>query len=81
MGEKEMQDMFEWAGLSDVYEQHGYKMWLSGLEDNIDTELLDHFSDAYSFESAETMYYDEFLFHLRIFKNIRKNNELPPRYW
>ncbi|WP_226641995.1 hypothetical protein [Mesobacillus subterraneus] len=81
MGEKEMQDMFEWAGLSDVYEQHGYKMWLSGLEEHIDVELLDHFSDAYSFESAETMIFDEFLFHLRIFKNISKNNELPRRFW
>jgi hypothetical protein len=80
MGEKEMQEMFEWAGLSTIYDQHGYKMWLSGLEDSIDAELLDHFADAYSFENAE-MYYDEFLFHLRIFKNIRKNNELPPRYW
>ncbi|WLR56852.1 hypothetical protein LC048_08280 [Mesobacillus subterraneus] len=81
MGEMELEDMFEWAGLSNVYEQHGYKMWLSGLEDHIDNELLDHFSDAYSFEIAETMFYDDFLFHLRIFKNIRKNNELPPRYW
>ncbi|WP_079509318.1 hypothetical protein [Mesobacillus jeotgali] len=81
MGESEMQEMFEWAGLSNIYEKHGYKMWLSGLEDSIDAELLDHFADAYSFENAETMYYDEFLFHLRIFKNISKNNELPPRYW
>ncbi|MCM3121926.1 MULTISPECIES: hypothetical protein [Bacillaceae] len=80
MGEKEMREMFEWAGLSTIYDQHGYKMWLSGLEDSIDAELLDHFADAYSFENAE-MYYDEFLFHLRIFKNIIKNNELPPRYW
>lgn len=81
MGEKEMQEMFEWAGLSDVYDQHGYKMWLSGLEEKIDAELLDRFSDTYSFENAETMYYDEFLYHLRIFKNISKKNELPPRYW
>ncbi|RSD26135.1 hypothetical protein [Mesobacillus subterraneus] len=81
MGEKELQSMFEWAGLSDIYEQHGYKMWLSGLEDNIDSELLDRFADAYSFENAESMFYDEFLFHLRIFKGISKHNELPPRYW
>lgn len=73
MGEKEM---FERAGFSTVYDQHGYKMWISGLEDSIDAELLDHVADAYSFENAETMYYDEFLFHLRIFKTISKNNVL-----
>lgn len=81
MGEKEMQEMFEWAGLSAVYEQHGYKMWLSGLEETIDAELLDRFSDAYSFESAEALYYDEFLFHLRVFKGISKNTDLPTRFW
>lgn len=81
MGEKEMQDMFDWAGLSDIYENHRYKMWLSGLEETMDYELLDRFSDAYSFENAEVMFYDEFLFYLRIFKGICRNNDLPPRYW
>ncbi|MDQ0411885.1 hypothetical protein [Mesobacillus stamsii] len=60
MGEKEM---FERAGFSTVYDQHGYNMWISALEDSIDAELLDHVADAYSFENAETMYYD-FLFQL-----------------
>ncbi|MEH7442204.1 hypothetical protein V7201_07660 [Bacillus sp. JJ1122] len=81
MEEHELEDMFDWAGLSNVYERHGYKMWLSGLGEIIDAELLDNLSNAYSFESAEAMYYDEFLFHLKIFKGICKNNELPPRYW
>jgi hypothetical protein len=81
MGEQNLEDMFEWAGLADVYERHAYKMWLSGLEESVDAELLDNFSDAYSFESAEEMYYDEFLFHLKLFKGICKNNELPPRFW
>lgn len=81
MGEQELEDMFDWAGLSVVYERHAYKMWLSGLEESLDAELLDNFSNAYSFESAEAMYYDEFLFHLKIFKGICKNNQLPPRYW
>jgi hypothetical protein len=81
MGEQPMEEMFEWAGLSDIYEKHGYKMGLSGIEDSIDTDFLDAFSDAYSFENAEEMYYDEFLFHLKIFKGICKNNDLPPRYW
>lgn len=81
MGERDVEEMFEWAGLSDVYEQHGFKMWLNGIEESVDAELLDRFSDAYSFESTETMFYDEFLFYLRLFKGICKHNDLPPRYW
>jgi hypothetical protein len=81
MGEQQFEDMFDWAGLSDVYEKHGFKMWLSGLDEGLDAELLDHFSDAYSLENAAAMYYDEFLFHLRIFQGISKHNDLPPRYW
>lgn len=81
VGEQHMEGMFDWAGLSAIYDNHGFKMWLDGFEQKVDTELLDRFSDAYSFEDAEAMYYDEFLYHLRIFRYISKNNDLPPRYW
>lgn len=80
MGEHHLEEMFDWAGLSEVYEKHGFKMWLSGMENELDAELLDHFSDAYSLENAAEMYYDEFLFHLRIFQGIRNFNDLPPRF-
>lgn len=81
MGEQHMEGMFEWAGLSAVYDKHGFKLWLTGLDEGIDAELLDRFSDAYALENANAMYYDEFLFHLRVFQGISKNNDLPPRYW
>jgi hypothetical protein len=81
MEKHHLENMFDWAGLSDVYDKHAFKMWLSGLEDGLDAELLDHFSDAYSLENAAAMYYDEFLFQLRLFQSITKNNDLPPRFW
>lgn len=80
MAEENLEEMFEWAGLAGVYDRHEFKLWLSGMEKLVDRDLLEKFSDAYSIENAEEMHYDEFLFNLRLFKGICKNNELPPRY-
>lgn len=74
-------EVFDDAGYPDLYDKHQYKFEISGVLDHVDREMLETFLDQYSFEDAEAVYYDEFVYHLRIFKNIYERNGLRYRPW
>lgn len=75
MEQKEMEDIFDGAGWSDIYEKHQYKLWLTGMADELDERMLSAYLDAYSYEDADQLCFDEILYQLRIFRYIYDKNE------
>ncbi|WP_174734857.1 hypothetical protein [Mesobacillus harenae] len=74
MNEEQVEDIFDWAGCSSLYKKHGFKIWVSGMMNQVDSDILESFLDHYSFEEAEELYFDEFQYHFQIYKNMYEKN-------
>ncbi|MBT2757053.1 hypothetical protein J7E71_13985 [Mesobacillus foraminis] len=76
-----LEDLLEQAGWSTVYEKHQYKIWITGIMDHQDEDLMHAFLDSYSPEDSEKICFDELAFHYQIFKNIYEKNSLNLFSW
>lgn len=74
MTEYELEDIFHESGHYHLYQTLKYKLWIAyqWLED--DRSILPDFLNIYDFDIEEELFCQEFLFHYKIFKNIRKKN-------
>lgn len=74
MTEYELEDIFHESGHYHLYEQLKYKLWIAYQWLEADRNILSEFLNIYDFDHDEELYCKEFLFHYKIFKNIKKKN-------
>ncbi|MGD7023720.1 hypothetical protein FZC79_13910 [Rossellomorea vietnamensis] len=77
MTEREMEEIFKLYGHSQMYMTLKNKLLLSSLLDNESGELLESFFSSYDFRQGATMSYEEFAFHIRVFKLLEEQEVLP----
>ncbi|RIW28051.1 hypothetical protein D3H55_22260 [Bacillus salacetis] len=80
MTEREMEEIFKLYGHSNMYEKLKNKLMLSSLLDDEGSELLESFFSSYDFRQGAAMSYEEFEFHIRVFKMLEKREVLPKVY-
>ncbi|MEK3797339.1 hypothetical protein MHI18_03605 [Peribacillus sp. FSL H8-0477] len=85
MESREIENVFEAAGYDFLYRNFHYQVYVSGLFEKIDNPaLLEKFLECYGFEPEQSLIFDEFAFHFRIFENLYHKNNLkhdPDFYW
>ncbi|MCM3668448.1 hypothetical protein M3181_05455 [Mesobacillus maritimus] len=81
MEPKILQELFDESGWSTIYEKYQYKLWLTGIDDELSEEMLRAYFDAYSYEDAEAICFDELLIQLKTFKYIYEKNDLKLYPW
>ncbi|MBM7701978.1 hypothetical protein [Metabacillus iocasae] len=67
MNAQQVEDIFDFYGLSPIYNQFRYRFEVFGLFDSISTELLEDFLDTYTIEALT---FQEFHFLFLSFKHI-----------
>ncbi|WP_113926882.1 hypothetical protein [Bacillus sp. P14.5] len=77
MTEREMEEIFKLYGHSQMYTKLKNKLLLTTLLDNENCELLESFFSSYDFHQGTTMSYEEFEFHIRVFKLLEEQEVLP----
>jgi hypothetical protein len=78
MENSEMKEIFDDFGWSQIYDKHHYKIWLTGLAEDLQEDVLSAYLEAYSYEDAENQCFDEMLYQLRTFKYVYEKNNLTP---
>ncbi|TYS14112.1 hypothetical protein FZC78_19915 [Rossellomorea vietnamensis] len=81
MTEREMEEIFKLYGHSLMYKRLKNKLLLSNLLDNESGELLESFFSSYDFRQDTAMNYEEFEFHIRVFKLLEEQEVLPEVYY
>jgi hypothetical protein len=72
MNEKQIEDLFDFYGYSDLYRRFQYPLYVSGLLDETDTEELEDFFEHFSFHDHQPLF-DEFRYWLQYFMVVRKS--------
>lgn len=70
MDRQQIEDVFDSMGYYHLREKLPFKLWLSGVLNDEETGFLESFLETYSFEDDQGLLFDDFMFHLRIFKRI-----------
>ncbi|MGM0846602.1 MAG: hypothetical protein ACQEUT_16630 [Bacillota bacterium] len=81
MTEREIEEIFNLYGHADMYEKLKNKLQLTSLLDNDGVELLESFFSSYNFGHGATMSYEEFEFHIRVFKLLEEQGVLPEVFY
>lgn len=81
MTEREVEEIFKLYGHFHMYKRLKNKLLLSSLLDNESGELLESFFSSYDFRQGTAMDYEEFEFHIRVFKLLEEQEVLPEVYY
>lgn len=81
MTEREMEEIFKLYGHSHMFKRLKNKLLLSSLLDNESSDLLESFFSSYNFRQGTAMNYEEFAFHIRVFKLLQEQEVLPEVYY
>ncbi|WP_199426605.1 hypothetical protein [Thermaerobacillus caldiproteolyticus] len=77
MNIEQAEEIFNDYGYASLFQHIRYPLMISEAFNDVAPDVLSHFLDVYSFETAEVLSFEEFIYHLLIFKKIYMNNELP----
>lgn len=80
MNREQIQFVFDSCGLGKMGQVLSYKLWVRGLGERCDEEMLADFLTAYDFQDEHTILVDEFLFHFYIFRKVIVNQDIPYHY-
>jgi hypothetical protein len=80
MTEEEMADVFSLYGYGELYKKLKYPLFVSGELDKVDRSQLESFFSWYSFDSEKPVFFDDFVFHFRVFRRITGQDILPKLY-
>ncbi|OCA83206.1 hypothetical protein A8F94_19025 [Bacillus sp. FJAT-27225] len=80
MTEEEMADVFSLYGHGKIYEKLKYPLYVSGELDEVDRDKLESFFSWYSFDGEKPVFFDDFIYHFRLFQTITDRNILPEIY-
>lgn len=66
----------DWSYLasSPALEKISFPLYLTGVLDSADPDVMEEFLNRYSFEELDTVYKDDFLMCYKTFKNIYEKN-------
>jgi hypothetical protein len=65
MEEQQIEDLFSFYGYSDLYKRFQVPLYVTGLLDNVETEVLEDFLEKFSFDYP--VLFDEFRFWFKYF--------------
>ncbi|WP_075980087.1 hypothetical protein [Bacillus massilinigeriensis] len=77
MEKQQIADVFDNMGYHYFREKFAFKLWLNGILEGEDEELLVSFLEAFQFEDEDSFLFDEFMYFLRIYKKIHCPAEMP----
>ncbi|EDL65207.1 hypothetical protein [Bacillus sp. SG-1] len=72
MDEKQIEDLFDFYGYSDLYKRFQYPLFVTGILDETSTEELEDFFESFSFHDHHPLF-DEFRYWLQYFLITRKS--------
>ncbi|TKC18765.1 hypothetical protein [Robertmurraya kyonggiensis] len=83
MNKEQIQSTFDSCGLGKLGEDLSFKLWIKGLGENCDEDMLENFLIAYDFRDDSSMLADHFLYHFQVFKTVLKswNGNVPFGFW
>jgi hypothetical protein len=70
MTEQQMEDLFHYYGYEDLYKRFKTPLFVTGLLDHSDADLLEDFFDQFTFENP--ILFDEFRFWFQYFEISRR---------
>lgn len=70
---QELEEIFTVYGCNHLYKTLKFPIWLTGIMDEIEIELLEDFFESYDFESVDKIFVDEFLYQFRTFVIAKKS--------
>jgi len=77
MTEEEMEEAFAVSGHYHLFRKLRYPIYISGEMDEVDSSVLESFFSWYSFDEDHPVFFDDFIYHFRIFRMLEKRNILP----
>ncbi|QOR66052.1 hypothetical protein IM538_20090 [Cytobacillus suaedae] len=80
MVQNEIEDVFDNLCRSNIYQRFHYPLYLSGLMDKVETEILENFLEQYNLDAEKPLLFDEFTYHFSIFEAVLNRNDLPIKY-
>lgn len=69
MNKEQIQTVFDYCGLSKMGEVLSYKLWIKGLGESCDPDILENFLITYDLSDENIMLVDDFLFHFQIYRS------------
>lgn len=71
-----LEQIFADTGQSQMFEQIGYKIWVSNEWAPEDLNILHLFLQVYWFDEEQALFVDDFFYHFRIFKAMYQFNDM-----
>lgn len=81
MNKEQIEDVFTRCGLGSLGEKLAYKLWVKGIGESCDEEMLEGFLLGFDVKDESTMLLDEFCFHLQLFQKVMNNEGLRALYF
>ncbi|TYR81153.1 hypothetical protein FZC66_04620 [Priestia megaterium] len=72
MTERQVEDVFDYYGLSSLYTEFRYPLQCLQLFDEISPNILEDFFDAYELETFTDLTFEEFCFSFMSFNHIHQ---------
>jgi hypothetical protein len=77
MLQRNVEDIFGYFNNSVLYKNLQYPLYLSGILDDVEEEILEIFLEQYEFTDDNPLLFDQFVFHFRTFTYVMEKNEIP----
>jgi hypothetical protein len=80
MNKEQIQTVFERCGLGKMGQDLSFKLWMKGLGEKCDEEMLEDFLSTYDFMDEHSLLADDFMFHFQIFRQVIVKQDIPYHY-